>query len=151
MKIEPLLIASISLFASVLTASLSYWFTKKHQLRMEERRLKEEYYKIFIKALSDVAVDNRNDEAQKRLSEGFNSLIVIGSPPVVKSLMKFHDFARMENVEIPRDSNEWILRHDELLRELIKEMRRDIHGKERDIDEYISNVHLVGRGPKNKR
>jgi len=27
-------------------------------------------------------------------------------------------------------------------------MHRDIYGKEKDIDEYISNVHLVGRGPK---
>jgi len=150
MKIEPLILAAITLFASVITASLSYWFTKKHQLRLEERRLKEEYYKAFIKALSDVAIDNQDVAAQKRLSEGFNSLIVIGSPPVVKRLMQFHDFARVENTEIPRDSNEWSLRHDKLLRELVKEMRRDIYGKEKNIDEYISNVHLVGRGPRNK-
>jgi peptidoglycan/LPS O-acetylase OafA/YrhL len=66
---EPLIIAAISLFASVVTASLSYWFTKKNQMRLEERRLKEEYYKAFIKALSDVAIDNRDTAAQKRLSE----------------------------------------------------------------------------------
>lgn len=150
MKIEPLIVAAISLFASVVTAALSYWFTKKHQLRMEERRLKEEYYKAFVKALSDVAIDNRDVAAQKRLSEGFNSLIVIGSPPVVKKLMQFHDFVKTENTAIPRDANEWASRHDELLRELVKVMRRDIYGKEKDIDEYISNVHLVGRGPKGK-
>jgi hypothetical protein len=150
MKIEPLIVAAISLFASVVTASLSYWFTKKHQLRMEERRLKEEYYRSFIKALSDVAIDNRDVAAQKRLSEGFNSLIVIGSPAVVKKLMQFHDFVRIENTEIPRDSNEWSSRHDQVLRELVKEMRRDIYGKEKDIDKYISTVHLVGRGQKGK-
>jgi len=38
-------------------------------MRLEERRLKEEYYKAFIKALSDVAIDNRDTAAQKRLSE----------------------------------------------------------------------------------
>ena len=150
MNTEPLIVAAISLFASVVTASLSYWFTKKNQLKLEERHLKEDYYKAFIKALSDVAIDNRDVEAQKRLSEGFNSLIVIGSPPVVKKLMQFHDFARIENTGIPRESNEWALKHDELLRELVKEMRRDIYGNEKDIDRFISNVHLVGRGPKHK-
>lgn len=95
-----------------------------------------------------MAIDNRDDEPQKRLSEGFNSLIVIGSPAVVKTLMQFHDFVRIENTKIQRDLNEWALRHDELFKELVKEMHRDIYGKEKDIDEYISNVHLVGRGPK---
>ena len=150
MEIEPLILAAITLFASVLTASLSYWFTKKHQLRLEERRLKEEYYKAFIKALSDAAIDNQDVTAQDRLSEGFNSLIVIGSPSVVKKLMQYHNFVRIDNKEIPRDSNAWSLRHDQLLRELVKEMRRDIYGKERNIDEYISTVHLVGRGSKGK-
>ena len=67
---EPILVASISLFASVITASLSYHFTKKHQLKMEERQLKEEYYKSFIKALSDVAIDNYNNKAQKNYLKG---------------------------------------------------------------------------------
>ena len=147
---EPFILAAITLFASVLTASLSYWFTKKHQLRLEERRLKEEYYKAFIKALSDAAIDNQDVTAQDRLSEGFNSLIVIGSPSVVKKLMQYHNFVRMDNTEIPRDSKEWSLRHDELLRELIKEIRLDIYGKEKDIDKYISSVHLVGRGSRRK-
>ncbi len=147
---EPIIIASISLLASVITASLSYYFTKKHQLKIEGRRLKEEYYKSFIKALSDVAIDNKDNEAQRRLSEGFNSLIVIGSPAVVKKLMEFHGFARRENTQIPRDSNEWATQHDNLLRDVIKEMRQDIFGKEKNIEKYLANVHLVGRGPKNK-
>ncbi len=68
-KIIPLstvIVATIGLLASVSTASLSYYFTKKHQLEMEERRLKEEFYKSFIKALSDVTIDNKDDEAQKK-------------------------------------------------------------------------------------
>jgi hypothetical protein len=51
-------VASVGLLASVITASLTYYFTKKHQLKMEERRLKEESYRKFIKALSDMALDN---------------------------------------------------------------------------------------------
>ncbi len=143
---EPIIIASISLVASVITASLSYYFTKKHQIRMEERKLKEEYYKSFIKAVSDVAIDNYDDEAQRRLSEGFNSLIVIASPKVVKELMDFHNFIRPQNIDISRE--EWTVRHDNLLRQLIKAMREDIFGKERNIDKYISKVHLIGKAPK---
>lgn len=144
-----IIIASISLVTAVVTASLSYYFTKKHQLKMEERKLKEEYYKSFIKALSDVAIDNFNDEAQKRLSEGFNSLIVIASPAVVKKLMEFHNFIRPQNQSMPRDSNEWLIEHDNMLRDLVKTMREDIFGKEKDIDNYLSQVHLVGKAPKN--
>jgi peptidoglycan/LPS O-acetylase OafA/YrhL len=67
-RIIPLLtviVAMIGLLASVIAASLSYYFTKKYQLKMEERRLKEEFYKLFIKALSDVAINNKDSEAQK--------------------------------------------------------------------------------------
>ena len=144
---EPIIVASISLFASVITASLSYHLTKKHQLKMEERRLKEEYYKSFIKALSDVAIDNYDNKAQKKLSEGFNSLIVMASPKVVKVLMKFHNFIKPTNTIIPRDSKEWSIEHDNQLQKLIKTMRQDIFGKEKNIDDYISQVHLVGKAP----
>ena len=146
-----IIIASIGLLASVITASLSYYFTKKYQSKMEERKLKEEYYKSFIKAIGDVAIDNFNDEAQKRLSEGFNSLIVIASPNVVKELMEFHDFIRPQNTNIPRDSTEWLIEHDNRLRVLVKAMREDIFGKEKNIDKYISQVHLVGKAPKRQK
>ncbi len=147
-KIIPLstvIVATIGLLASVSTASLSYYFTKKHQLEMEERRLKEEFYKSFIKALSDVAIDNKDDEAQKRLSEGFNSLLLIANANVVKKLMEFHDFVKIENTNIHRDSEEWSRKHDDLLTELVKAMRQDLFGKEKDIDKFFPRVHLVGR------
>lgn len=146
---EPIIVASISFLASVITASLSYYFTKKHQLKIEERRLKEEYYKSFIKALSDVAIDNYDEKALERLSEGFNSLIVIAGPKVVKKLMEFHEFTRAENMTIPRNSEKWSITHDALLKELVKAMREDIFGREKNIDQYISGVHLVG-GKKQK-
>ena len=141
-----IIVASIGLLASAITVSVSYFFTKKHQLKMEERRLKEEFYKSFIKALSDVAIDNKDDEAQKRLSEGFNSLIVIASANVVRKLMDFHDFVRLENTTIPRNSEEWSRKHGILLNELVKAMRQDLFGKREAIDKFPA-IHLVGRKP----
>lgn len=146
MKMEPIIVASISLVASVVTASLSYYLTKRQQIKSEERKLKEEYYRLFIKAMSDVAVNNNDQDAQKKLSEGFNSLIVIGSPEAVFELMRFHNYIRAENKKVSRDTPEWIAMHDSLLRDLVKAMRRDIFGKEKDIDKFLLDVHLTGRG-----
>ncbi len=135
------IVTSIGLLASVFTVSLTYFFTKKHQLKMEERRIKEEFYKSFIKALSDVAIDNKDDEAQKRLSEGFNSLIVIANTEVVKKLMDFHNFTSIGNITVPRNSEEWSKKHDVLLNELVKAMRQDLFGKK---EKQFPVIHLVG-------
>lgn len=153
---QPIIIASIAAFAAILaatvTASLGYYFTKKHQVRIEERKLKEEYYRSFIKALSDAVIDNADEDANDRLSEAFNSLIVIGSPPVVKQIMEYHDLVRTDSkhpAESFRDSPEWKVVHDKALREVIKAIRQDIFGSEKNIDAYLQNVHLVG-GPRRR-
>ncbi|MCB4790329.1 MAG: hypothetical protein LHV68_00415 [Elusimicrobia bacterium] len=138
------IIAVIGLIASVVTASLSYYFAKQQQIKIQERRLKEEYYKSFIKALSDVAIDNKSDEALIKMSEAFNSLIVMGSPEVVEKVMDFHDFVKPSNKEINRLSQEWLQKHDQLLREMVIVMRKDLFGKEKNINNYLHNVHLVG-------
>ncbi|MFA5411371.1 MAG: hypothetical protein WC321_05895 [Candidatus Omnitrophota bacterium] len=139
-----IIVATIGLLASAIAVSLTYFFTKKHQLKMEERRLKEEYYKSFIKALSDVAIDNKDEVAQKRLSEGFNSLIVIGGANVVEKLMEFHNFIRIENTNIPRNSEDWSVKHDDILNELVKAMRTDLFGN-KEIKNKFPRIHLVGR------
>lgn len=143
---KQIIVATIGLLASAITASLSFYFTKKLQLKTEDRRLKEEYYKSFLKALSDVAINNDDDEAQKRLSEGFNFLLVTGSPKVVKNLMEFHNFVRKDTSDtIPRNSKEWVIEHDKILKELVKAIREDIFGKEKNVDIYLENLHLVGK------
>jgi len=143
----PIIIAIIGLLGSLLT----YYFTKRKELAAEQRKLKQEYYKSFIKALSDVAIDNSDDDAQKRLSEGFNSLIVVSAPKVVQRLMEYHNFVRTDqNEDIARDSKQWAEKHDEILRSLIKEIRKDIYGAEKKVDVLLSKVHLVGRKPKSR-
>jgi len=139
---QAVIIASIGLLASVATASLSYYFAKKNQLKAEERRLKEEFYRFFIKSLSDVAIDNKSNRAQEDLSEAFNSLLLIAGEDVIRQLMKYHDFINFRNNSIPRDSEEWAKKHDELLHALIKVMRKDLHGFD---DQSLPPIHLVGK------
>ena len=138
--LHSVIIASIGLLASALTASLSHYLTKRYQLTMEERRIKEEYYKYFIKALSDVALNNKDNEAQKRLSEGFNSLLLFANPNVVEKLMDFHTFVKKEN--ITKSSEDWVKKHDVLLTSLIKEIRKDLYKKE---EKVFPQVHLIGK------
>ncbi len=139
---------TITALVGILGSFITYYLTKKQQRESEERKIKQEYYRLYIKSMSDVAIDNNDDDAQKRLSESFNSLIVIAAPSVVQELMKFHNFIRQSNTEIPRESKEWSIKHDELLRTVVKTIREDIYGKENDIDSYLSEVHLIGHKPK---
>lgn len=100
--------------------------------------------------MSDVAIDNFNNDAQKRLSEGFNSLIVIAAPKVVCRLMEYYHFLQIKNAELPRDSKQWGEKHDRLLLVLVKEIRNDIYGKEKWADVLLSQVHLVRNNPKSR-
>lgn len=134
---------AIGLLASTVTASLAYYFSKRQQVTSENRRIKEEFYREFIKALSDVAQDNKDQEAQSKLAEGFNTLILVGSADVVNHLMAFHDFVKRSNSEFSRDSEDWSKKHDALLTALIKTMRDDLLGSHAD-SARIVGVHLIG-------
>ncbi|NLO91207.1 MAG: hypothetical protein GX410_04360 [Elusimicrobia bacterium] len=132
-------VAIIGLLGSCLT----YYFTKKQQLELEQRKLKQAYYEHFLKALSDLANNNTDIDAQKRFSESCNSLIVIASPMVVHKLMRFYDLVCMKSHEEARD------KHDEYLRDLIIAIRQDIYGFEPSANEMLSGIHLTKGGYKN--
>jgi hypothetical protein len=134
---------AIGLLASTVTASLAYYFSKQQQFASENRRIKEEFYRQFIKALNDVAQDNKNQQAQSKLAEGFNTLILVGSADVVNRLMAFHNFVKPSGPDIDRNSEQWSRDHDELLTELVRSMRDDLLGKASG-SAKITGVHLVG-------
>lgn len=140
-----IIIASISLLASVITASLSYVFTKRSQRLNDEKRIKEEFFRQFVKALSDVAIDNKDKNAQINLSESINTLLLIGSPGVVRALMKFHSHVSIENNKVDRNSIEWLNIHDHLLGELFKQLRLDLFGGNK-VNAGFPDIRLVGRG-----
>jgi hypothetical protein len=141
-----IVLSIIALVASVITASVTYYLTKKQQFALEERRLKEEFYRGFVKALSDVAMDNSDEAAIDRLSNGFNTLTLVANKEVVALLMEFHAFVSKKN-SIPRDSPEWATRHDKLYTELIRQMRGDLFGRMEEVASFPP-VHLAGRGPR---
>lgn len=137
-------VASIGLFASVLTASLSYFFTKRSQRANEERRIKEEFYRQFIKALSDVAIENKDAEANFRLATAFNTLLLIGSPEVVSVLMELHRHIKAMRTTAG-GTHQSRAEHDALIGRLIKAMRLDLFGHAR-VNRDFPEINLVGGG-----
>lgn len=134
------LIPIIGVIAAIISAALSYYFTKKNQMSIEERKLKEEYYTDFIKAVSGVVVQS-DEKSKDDLADKQNRLLLIGSSEVVTKLLIFHDYIKPESQEKNGfDSS----RHDELLTELLKAMRKDLY-KHKKINDNYPLVHLTGR------
>lgn len=134
------LIPIIGVIAAIISAAFSYYLTKKNQMSIEERKLKEEYYTDFIKAASGVAVQ-RDDKSIDNLADKQNRLLLIGSSEVVTKLLIFHDYLKPESQKKNRfDSS----RHDELLTELLKAMRKDLY-KHKKINDNYPLVHLTGK------
>lgn len=129
-----LIIAIVGAFVTVVTAILTNYFTKKNQLRFEERKLKEEYYTNYIKAVSaNVLLKGEDGE----LDDAQNRLLLVGSADVVKALMAFFD--RIKPSSPPLSGNE----HDLLLTELVKAMRADLYGR-KAVNKGFPLVHLSG-------
>ena len=114
-----LIVAIAGAFVTVVTAILTNFFTKKNQLRFEERKLKEEYYTNYIKAISaNVLMKGEGGE----LDDAQNRLLLVGSTDVVTSLMAFFDKIRPSSPPLSREE------HDALLTDLVKAMRADLYG-----------------------
>lgn len=129
-----LVIAIVGALVTVITAILTNFFTKRNQLRFEERKLKETYYTNYVKAISDNVLlkgeDGELDDAQNRM-------LLVGSSDVVKALMIFHNRIKPSAAPLLPDE------HDILLTELIKAMRADLYGT-KAVNSGYPLIHLSG-------
>lgn len=75
--------------------------------------------------------------ARNSISDAQNKLLLVGSGEVVKNLMIFHDAIKPSSKDLSGD------KHDLLLTELLKSMRRDLYGNKK-INKYYPIVHLTG-------
>ncbi len=87
-------IALIGTATAVVTITLTNFFAKKNQLKLEERKLKEEYYISFIKAVSESVVSQFTEKSRDNLADSQNKLLLIASSKVVSKLMIFHDYIK---------------------------------------------------------
>ena len=132
-----IIVAIVSAFVTILTVIITNYLTKSNQLKFEERKLKEEYYTNYVKAISNNVL-MKDEHAE--LDDAQNRLILIGSTEVVKNLMLFHD--KIKPSAPPLSGTE----HDRHLTELIKAMRTDLYGSKKINDGYPI-IHLSGLRP----
>ncbi len=135
------IIPLISIIVAIVSASLSYYFTKKLQMKSDERRLKEEYYQNYINAISEVAMNNKDFKALDNLADNHNKITLVGSPEVVLNAMNFHSYI----IESRKNNSFSIQHHDLILTELIKSMRLDLY-KTKKTNKNYPVIHLSGKG-----
>ncbi|MBU7006440.1 hypothetical protein [Phosphitispora fastidiosa] len=143
MKTE-IIVAILSAFTTIMTLIITNYFTKRNQLKLDERKLKEEYYTNYIKALSENVLSTDFNKASDSISDAQNKLLLIGSSDVVENLMAFHNAVKPSSP--PLTGSE----HDILLTKLIKSMRVDLFGNIKVNNNYPT-IHLTGIAPYDKR
>ena len=129
-----IIVAIVGAFVAIFTVIITNYLTKRNQLKFEERKLKEEYYTNYVKAISDNVL--MKDDATE-LADAQNRLILIGSAEVVCMLMQFHD--KLKPSAPPISDKE----HDRILTDLIKAMRTDLYGTQK-INKDYPIIHLSG-------
>ena len=86
------IIAIIGTVTTIVTAILTNYFTKKNQLKFDERQLKEKYYLEYIEAISkNMNSTEESDDEIINENHAFNRLILIGSEDMVNKLYQCQD------------------------------------------------------------
>ncbi|MCL2446996.1 MAG: hypothetical protein FWD06_09555 [Oscillospiraceae bacterium] len=135
----------VGIVLAAITASLSYFFAKRSQLRADERRLKEKCYLEYIGALSNNVLSDNIEDARSKLSDAHNHILLIGNSDVVANLRKFSRLIGCDNTNgFTREE------HDETLTSLLKSMRQDLY-KNRKINDNYPVVSLNGKHRRDRK
>lgn len=89
-----------------------------------------------------MAVDGTDkEEANKRFALAVNTIALCAPQPVISALMRFHDEVKFSN------KNKSVENHDQLLKDLLLAIRRDIKLSVKD-NVSTFDFHLIGSAPK---
>ena len=81
----------LALLGGLLTAVLTYWFTKKREREAEWRKEKLAYYKVFVDGLSGIVDGDSTSQGQLVFARASNNLLLFASQSVIESLDRFRD------------------------------------------------------------
>ncbi|MDD5327297.1 MAG: hypothetical protein PHY02_05725 [Phycisphaerae bacterium] len=135
-------VAIITASGTILAGALTFYLTKRHQWKVEWQHQKLNHYKVLLSSLSDLAVDGTDkEEANRRFALAANTIALVAPQYVIAALMDFHDEVKYSN---PNKSPE---HHDELLKNLLLAIRKDIGLSKKDEKDKFA-FHLIGSAPK---
>ena len=131
-----ILVPVVGIIIAVISASLSYFFAKRRQLRATENRLKEWCYLDYMKALSDS--EQSAVDLERNLSDERNHIFLVGSSDTVTKLVRFSTYMSKEEKQ-----NFTMAERDMLLTELVKSMRADLY-KSKRVNKNYPTISLSG-------
>ena len=139
-----IVIAILGTVTTIVTAILTNYFTKKNQLKFEERQLKEKYYLEYIEAISKSMNNiNKNNDEVFNENHAFNRLMLIGSEDTVNNLYEFQNFRTdYLNGNYYEDLEQ---NYNMSLNNLIRTMRNDLYGKN---NKKMTDVYFLRCGYK---
>ena len=115
-----ILIAIIGAIAGLMTAALTYAFTKRREREADWRKLKLEMYREFTTAMAGMAEGDATSKDKMRFNVASNSLHLIASKSAVDALDAFRQEISMSNQNRSTET------HDRLLSLLFWEIRQDL-------------------------
>jgi hypothetical protein len=138
---DSIIVAIITASCSIFVAALTFYLTKRHQLKVEWQHEKLNHYKVLLASLSGLADDGSDKtEANMRFALAVNTIGLVASQDVIAALMAFHGEIKISN---PNKSDK---RHDELLNQFLLAVRKDIGFATKD-DPATFYFHFVTGGP----
>jgi hypothetical protein len=130
------LVAVITASSSILIAALTFFLTKRHQLKVEWQHKKLEHYMNLLLSLSDLAIDRQS----RNYASASNTISLVASQAVITALMELNEFLSTSNNQPDPQ------KHDKLVRTLMLAIRADI-GLAADDDPASFQFRLFQSGP----
>jgi len=131
-------IAIIGGTIGLFSIALSNYLSKRQNLNFEKMKLKEEYYKLYIEAMSNNVNNLDREKALEESAYAENRLKLVASSEV---LIKLDDFRKTTNLS--SEFNKSNFDHDFAFTELVKAMRKDLYGKKCNKNYPI--IGIIGR------
>lgn len=110
----------VSIFVSVITASVSYFFTKKQEREVAWHSNKMNYYKAFIGSINGVLEGNNSREGREEFSRACNDLLLFAPQNVLEAMFKYLDCTKIGATKEDAE------KHDELFSNLVFLIRMDL-------------------------
>ena len=136
-------VAAISAIAGVI---ITFVLTRRREHEADWRKLKLGQYQEFVLALSGIVRGRATPEAHSHYADAVNSMSLVGTIEVLTALRKFQD----EIAWVNQNNRKTDDRHDELLAQLLRAMRKDINPQRSRGDEAYP-FRLLGLPPEATR
>ncbi len=119
-------VAVIGALASILTVAL----TKRHEQKIELRKIKEKQYIDFLTFLTKdkLATENERKEIEAELSVRIQTIYLVGNKNVQTALNEYLDIFFLNSKKT----------QEELYGKLLLEMKKDLYGRKFRINSMIS-------------